>query len=150
MLFDLLEISFKNGCCIFVPAYLRPYDGNGPDRRFELFLDTGASSTHISKELLCRMGYNDSMFTKDKKESFAVIGKYRANLCRIKQFNFCGVSFHNHTVKVWDPPAKHHADGIIGMNILRYFNITINVDIQRVNIEQSQATKAILLQSRKR
>jgi len=147
MFFDLLDINFKKGKCIIVSAFLSPYGSNDIIRRFNLILDTGASSTHISKEFLYRMEYDNTMFTKDKKESFAVIGRYHATLCKVSQINFCGVNFRNRTVKVWNPPTGHHVDGIIGMDILSYFNININMDTQKAYIEQSQSTKALLRKS---
>ena len=144
MSFELLDISFKKGSGIAVPATLRPYANKGFSREVKLILDTGASSAHISTEILNQMGYNDTMFTKDKNVSFAVIGKYHATLCKVEGLDFCGIKFNNHTVKVWNPPKDHHADGIIGMSLLKYFNISINVDTQRAVIKQSQATIAML------
>lgn len=146
MSFDLLDVNFKRGRCIVAPAILRSHEDNNFGRSFDFILDTGASSAHISKTVLYQMGYNDAMFTKDKKESFAVIGKYFATLCKVQRLDFCGINFRNHNVKVWNPPAGHHIDGIIGMNILRYFNIYINSDAQRVVIERSQT---IIEKSRK-
>ena len=148
MSFEFLDIRFKKGSSIVVPSILLPYADKGFGRMVKLILDTGATSTHISKAVLHQMGYSDTMFTRDDKESFAVIGKYFATLCKVQRLDFCGLNFRNHIVKVWNPPPKHHADGIIGMNILRYFNVSINTDTQKVTIERSQATGAIIRKSK--
>ena len=151
MQFDLVDIDFTRGNCIVVPAILYPCSKNKNSKFNQityLILDTGATSVHISKRQLYKLGYNDTMFTKDTKPSFAVTGKYYATLCKTERLDFCGLNFRNHNVKVWNPPAGHHTDGIIGMNILRYFNISINADTQKVIIERSQqATNAKLRKS---
>ena len=146
MSFDFMDFGFQNGSCIAVPAIVYPHitKNRNTSRSIYLILDTGATSVHISKKLLNSLGYNSTTFEKDTKPSFAVTGKYYATLCKVHRLVFCGINFTNHNVKVWNPPTGHHADGIIGMNLLRYFNISINVDTQRVVIEHSQATKAKL------
>ena len=55
-----------------------------------------------------------------------------------------GLSFNNFEVKVWEPPNGYHVHGIIGMDLLRFFNIFINMDEQIASIECSKATKSLI------
>ena len=151
MNFDFIDLSFAKGSCIYVPAELHPCTaGDKVAAYVRLILDTGATSTHFSKKILVQMGYSDAMFVKDSTQSFSITGKYTAMLCKVRQLAFCGLNFRNHNVKVWETPAGHHVSGIIGMDILRYFNFSVNMDTQRISIERSQDTETFLRQSAKR
>ena len=142
---ELLSMGFNRGEVILSQALLHAYDKDSsePFALLKMVLDTGATSTHISKRVLGLVGYGDSMFKLDAKESFAVVGKYTAQTCEIKRLEALGISFGKRTVKVWEPPAGYHIDGIVGMDLIRYFNIEINMDVQKAYINPSQATKAL-------
>jgi predicted aspartyl protease len=143
---EFIDVEFVKGRCIIVSAKLHSFDTTVVNAFHELnfILDTGATSTHISKASLHYMGYTSSMFTQDTQESFSITGKYTARLCKVRRLDFCGLALRNRTVKVWEPPSNHHVKGVIGMDILRHFNITIDMDTQRAIIERSQAAEAIL------
>lgn len=149
MHFDFLDVNFTKGRCITVRATLYSHEsGDIADYEIADFvLDTGATSVHISKSLLAQLGYDEKLFYRDKNKSYSVTGEYNALLCKVKQFSFCGVKFRNRVVKVWNPPDGHHVDGIIGMDILSYFNLAINMDTQKATIERSQATNTKLRKS---
>ena len=85
MSFELLEAALKKGKSIIVPAILYSHEDSSVGTTFDFILDTGATSTHISRAVLYQMGYKNTMFAKDSKESFAVIGKYFATLCKVQK-----------------------------------------------------------------
>jgi len=70
--------------------------------------------------------------------------KFNAILCKVRRFSFCGLALTNLPIKVWDPPEGHHVDGVIGMDIIRHFNLHINSDTQKVTINWSHATNKAL------
>ena len=147
MYFELVEIPFKKGLVIVIPVWLYPHNSISKPKLFKAILDTGATSTHISEAFLNQMGYSSAKFTKDQSPSLSINGQYYADLCKAQQLNFCGVNFNKFTVKVWNPPTKHHVEGVIGMDLLSYFNISINMDTQKVIIKRSQSTNALAQKS---
>ena len=143
---EFMEKSFERGRCIYVPATLQHHTKTKAGSAYDLFaiLDTGATTTHISKHLLFDMGYSEKDFTQDTKTSLSVTGEYKATLCKVRRFIFCGLSLTNLTVKVWELPKGHHVDGIIGMDLIRHYNLHINSDTQKVTIHRSHATNKAL------
>ena len=143
---EFMEMPFERGRCIVLPATLYPCEKSRVKSTQDLYtiLDTGATSTHISRAFLLRMGYTEKDFTQDTKTSLSVTDQYHATLCKVQRLVFCGLTLSNLTVKVWNPPFGHHVDGIIGMNIIRHYNLHINSDTQKVTIHRSHATNKAL------
>ena len=135
---------FTKGKVIVFEGKLYPENMTLEPRTLWFALDTGATSTHISKALLNSTGYSDSIFSDDTKESLSVTGPYTAKLCCVRRLGFLGMSLKNLSVKVWDPPGMHHVHGIAGMDLLRFFNIYINMDRQIATFELSEATKSLI------
>jgi len=151
---EFLDVDFERGKCIIVPANLYGCPISSTDKPempeiLSAILDTGASSTHISKKVLLEIGYSEKDFFVDTKTSLSVTGQYTAMMCKVRRIGFCGLTINNFDVKVWEPPANYHVTGIIGMNLLRHYNIHINSDSQRATINHSNATVATLKNTQK-
>ena len=143
---ELLEMSFERGKCIVLPITIFSCSKSDINRAYSInaILDTGATSTHVSKKILLEMGYDEKDFRQDTKISLSVTGRYSAMVCRLQKFAFCGLTINDFDVKVWEPPDSYHADGIIGMNVIRYYNLHINSDTQKVTVNRSEATNSAL------
>jgi len=135
---ELVNIKFQANGVIIAPTLV--YFADGQRKQYlDLVIDTGGTSMLISKHALAQMGYTG--FEKSTVKSLGASGTFYANICPLSKFNFCGLSFNNYPVKVWNAPQNHHVAGTIGMDILRHFNMSINTDTYLATIEVNNLTK---------
>jgi|GEM_PF-4132418 len=134
----MLDIQFQPGSAIIAAVLV--YSADGTHKRYlDFIIDTGGTSMMISKYALAKLGY--TLFNKSTTQSLGAGGAFFANICTLTHFHFCGLSFKNYPVKVWNAPQNHHVVGTMGMDILRHFNIHINTDTCITTITRNNAIK---------
>jgi len=136
---ELLDLNIKIGQPFMAIMRIFRHDTPSKDRsEFEqarFVVDTGASTTHISRKLLSDLGYTD--FSKDTTKSKNTTQVYYADVCHVRKISFGGLSIGNHKVKIFEKDEGSQIDGLIGMDILKYFNINIDHDAMKATFKHS-------------
>jgi clan AA aspartic protease (TIGR02281 family) len=102
-------------------------------RNMFIMIDTGASITTISEFILSGLGYsnkgNDIMVTT-ASGTIKVQSKY------IFKIKIGSTELKNVEVYAHNFPDECFSDGVLGMNILEQFNLTINFDEDNISLDK--------------
>ncbi len=99
--------------------------GPTASRNIRFVFDPGAYRTIISKELMESIGYNsDSKLHKVSTSS--VVGKETGYTVLAKQLTILSFSFSEIEVACFGLPDQYEIDGLIGLDILEHFEVTLN------------------------
>lgn len=82
--------------------------GHGRARTIDLALDRGASTTTIATDIVVGLGYDPAASTR-----------------RVRIITAIGQSVDDIDVICHDLPEESHIDGLLGLNFLRHFDLTI-------------------------
>jgi predicted aspartyl protease len=98
----------------------------GPDgqRRAYCALDTGATTTLISSEIIRALGYQTD--TKKKVRIIIGGGEEFASLVQIDRIEAANQQVNDLTVTCFNLPEQSGLDGLLGLNFLRHFDTEIN------------------------
>jgi len=109
-----------HGGLLLIPVMVQGQD-------FEFLIDTGAAYTALSKELMALLGVrinpSQTMLIAPAQGS-----AFRAPLLTIADLRIGGFRLPNVTAIVLEFPPILKIDGILGMNVLRQFRMTIEAD----------------------
>jgi predicted aspartyl protease len=110
--------------------------GRRGHRRLMLALDTAASHTHITPDIIDELGYNPAEGEAMTMVRSA-IGKETGYTLRVQRFESLGFGFDNFSIHVHDLPAVFGIDGLLGLSFLKLFNYEIRSPEGRIVIERA-------------
>ena len=88
-------------------------------------LDTGASTTIIRESILKRIGYNIDEITE--KTTFGDAStSHIVPMVTLKSFSLADAKIENVEALCYTLPEEHGIDGVIGLNFLRHFKVTLD------------------------
>ncbi len=112
-----------------IQSIIAPVRIEGPTKvRFvRMILDTGATYTMISPEILLEVGYDLALPSRKLAITTASSIEYTP-FYFIKKIASLGKEVQNIEVSSHLLPARVPADGLLGLNFLRKYKLTIHVD----------------------
>ena len=113
--------------------------GRHGSRPLSLALDTAASHTHISSDIIDELGYNPAEGETITSVRSA-IGKESGYTLRVKRFESLGFGFDDFLIHVHDLPGGFGIDGLLGLSFLKRFNYEIRSIEGRILIEHATGT----------
>lgn len=108
--------------------------GTHGNRRVTLALDTAASHTHITPDVIDELGYSPAQGQAITSVRSA-IGKETGYTLRVERFASLGFGFDDFLVHVHDLPAGFGIDGLLGLSFLKRFNYEIRSVEGRIRVE---------------
>jgi predicted aspartyl protease len=108
---------------------------SGPATRTaaRLVLDTGAAATMLVPEVIERIGYTRRDSFKKAKLHTAV-GEENGYWIRVAELTVLGVTTPDFALAVF-PLGHQDIDGLVGMNLLRHFNVEVRPAERRILVE---------------
>ena len=92
---------------------------------FPAVLDTGASFTIVATEILVRLGYDPASPLLKRQRIVTGSGVEYAPRITVRSATAIGQKVANLEVLCHDLPAESGVDGLLGLNFLRHFKLTI-------------------------
>jgi predicted aspartyl protease len=126
------ETIFDAGKLIVVQATIVGPRGTTIAR---MLLDTGATMTTVSPDLLDLVGYNPRDGVRRTRVQSAV-GEEHGYKLPLAAFTALGFTLNDHLANVFDLGHEDIADGLIGMNFLNQFNYEIRSAEGRILVEK--------------
>ncbi len=126
------ETVFTAGELIVVEATIVGPRGTATAR---MLLDTGATLTTLSPEILDLVGYSPRDGGRRTRVHSAV-GEEHGYQLELATFSALGFTLTNHLVNVFDLGHEDIAVGLIGMNFLNQFNYEIRSAEGRILVEK--------------
>lgn len=109
--------------------------GPNASRNIRFVFDPGAYRTIISKDLMESIGYNaDSKLHKVSTSS--VVGKETGYTVLAKQLTILSFTFSEIEVACFGLPDQYEIDGLIGLDILEHFEVTLNHNKREITFQQ--------------
>ena len=100
----------------------------GIQRRVKMVLDTGATYTMIPWYIAEELGYNPTE-SKDFISMTTASGTIEAPLITLDYVSILDMPVKNQQVIVHNLPESSHVDGLLGINYLKHFKLTIDFKI---------------------
>ena len=119
------RIEFRNGQITIACRIYGIYDSNYRD--LKLVLDTGATISGISENLAIELGY-DLRQHSGTQDFDTAGGTQPLSIITVKRIDFAGSQYIDHKVVCNEHFDNMFIDGIIGLDILRNYNININFE----------------------
>jgi predicted aspartyl protease len=110
--------------------------GKHGSRRLALALDTAASHTHVTPDIIDELGY----IPAEGEAITAVrsaIGRETGYILRVQRFESLGFGFDDFLIHVHDLPTGFGIDGLLGLSFLKKFNYEIRSTEGRIVIEHA-------------
>ena len=114
--------------------------GRHGSRRLTLALDTAASHTHITPDIVDELGYSPAEGEAITSVRSA-IGKEPGYMLRVQRFEALGFGFDDFLVHVHDLPAGFGIDGLLGLSFLKRFNYEVRSIEGRILVERATAPR---------
>lgn len=123
------SFSFQRGHLILPPVIIEHIFPVAPS----MVLDTGARFTMITPGLAQELGVE---FTGHERrlQVIGITGSAQAALVSLKRVTLLGLSIENHQALCHPLPERLGLDGILGLNFLEHFNLTIDHDSEKINL----------------
>ena len=118
---------------ILIPVKVMGIDGNS-FRDIRVVLDTGASITSISTNVALDLGYNLSN-PKSTREVITGSGVEELPIIEVKALTAIGQTIENIDVICLDLHPEIHAEGVLGLNFLSNFDVSIFFSKGIIDIE---------------
>lgn len=113
--------------------------GKYGDRLLSLALDTAASHTHITPDIIDELGYSPAQGEAITSVRSA-IGKETGYMLRVQRFESLGFGFNDFLIHVHDLPAGIGIDGLLGLSFLKRFNYEVRSIEGRILVERATET----------
>lgn len=110
--------------------------GKHGSRRITLALDTAASHTHITPDIIDELGYSPAQGEAITSVRSA-IGKEPGYMLRVQRFESLGFGFDDFLVHAHDLPTGFGIDGLLGLSFLKRFNYEIRSVEGRILIDHA-------------
>lgn len=94
------------------------------DTILRMAVDTGASDTMITPDVLDALGYNPRD-AEAVTSVTSVVGIEKGYRRRVEIFSALGFQLHDFLIHVHDLPDSAGLDGLLGLNFLKHFNYEI-------------------------
>ena len=88
-------------------------------------LDTGASLTILATDIMARLGYDPANPELDRQRIVTGSGVEYAPRTAVRSATAIGQKITNLDVLCHDLPSESGVDGLLGLNFLRHFKLTI-------------------------
>jgi len=88
-------------------------------------LDTGASTTIIATDIMARLGYDSANPELDRQRIITGSGVEYAPRMTVRSATAIGQKVTNLDVLCHDLPPQSGVDGLLGINFLKHFKLTI-------------------------
>ena len=88
-------------------------------------LDTGASITIVAVDIMARLGYDPGNPKLDRQRIITGSGVEYAPCTTVRSATAIGQKVDNLEVLCHDLPPESGVDGLLGINFLKYFKLTI-------------------------
>ena len=115
--------------------------GRHDSRQLALALDTAASHTHISSDIIDELGYSPAEGEAITSVRSA-LGKESGYTLRVKRFESLGFGFDDFLIHVHDLPVGFGINGLLGLTFLKRFNYEIRYDPRRRRFDQIPVCRA--------
>jgi predicted aspartyl protease len=114
---------------------LRPvFTGPKGRCRIEMALDTGATYTMIPWNIAEKLGY-DPAVSSNRLRLVTASTTEVVPLITIESIELMGYKIDNVIVACHDLPIKSRVEGLLGLNILRHFNIDLHLKDELLELE---------------
>jgi predicted aspartyl protease len=110
--------------------------GRHGSRRLTLALDTAASHTHVTPDIIDELGYSPAEGEAITAVRSA-IGRETGYMLRVRRFESLGFGFDDFLIHVHDLPAGFGIDGLLGLSFLKRFNYEIRSTEGRILIQHA-------------
>ena len=110
--------------------------GSHGSRRLTLALDTAASHTHVTPDIIDELGYSPAEGETITSVRSA-IGKEPGYMLRVQRFESLGFGFDNFLIHIHDLPAGFGIDGLLGLSFLKRFNYEVRSTEGRILVERA-------------
>lgn len=110
--------------------------GRHGNRRLTLALDTAASHTHVTPDIIDELGYSPAEGEAITAVRSA-IGRETGYMLRVQRFESLGFGFDDFLLHVHDLPAGFGIDGLLGLSFLKRFNYEIRSTEGRILIQHA-------------
>jgi predicted aspartyl protease len=114
--------------------------GRHSSHRLTLALDTAASHTHITPDVIDELGYSPAEGEAITSVRSA-IGKETGYMLRVQRFESLGFAFDDFLIHVHDLPTGFGIDGLLGLSFLKRFNYEIRSIEGRILIERAKTAQ---------
>jgi predicted aspartyl protease len=108
------------------------------DKRLSLALDTAATETHITPDILDDLGYSPRDGGRITTVRSAV-GNERGYMTRVSRFFALGFSYTDFEIHVHDLPDGFGIDGLLGLSFLKKLNVEIRFGEGRILVERIES-----------
>ena len=109
---------------IVVDLLLEAADG-GSSLLIPVVLDTGASLTIVANDIMAQLGYDPANPALDRQRIVTGSGVEFAPRAAVRSATAIGQKVTNLDVLCHDLPPESGVDGLLGINFLRHFKLTI-------------------------
>ena len=92
---------------------------------YPVVLDTGASLTILATDIMARLGYDPANPDLDRQRIVTGSGVEYAPRTAVRSATAIGQKITNLDVLCHDLPSESGVDGLLGLNFLRHFKLTI-------------------------
>ncbi len=127
-----LKIDLISGL-IYVDVSLWSIDDNRYGKTFLLF-DTGASVTTIGDDIIERLGYTCS--PNKKARITTASGVEYVHSIAISKMKLGNIELNDTEIYAHKFPESSFSKGVIGMNVISKFKITIDLDEKIIELEE--------------
>lgn len=108
------------------------------DKRLSLALDTAATETHITPDILDDLGYSPRDGGRITTVRSAV-GNERGYMTRVSRFFSLGFNSTDFEIHVHDLPDGFGIDGLLGLSFLKRLNVEIRFGEGRILVERIES-----------
>jgi predicted aspartyl protease len=112
------------GSSIVIDLLLESADGMS-NLLVPVVLDTGASLTIIASDVLTRLGYDPANPMLERQRIITGSGDEYARRVTVRSATAIGQKVTDLEVLCHDLPAESGVDGLLGVNFLRHFKLTV-------------------------
>ena len=112
------------GSSIVIDLLLESVDGMS-NLLVPVVLDTGASVTIIASDVLIRLGYDPANPRLERQRIITGSGVEYARRVTVRSATAIGQKVTDLEVLCHDLPAESGVDGLLGVNFLRHFRLTV-------------------------
>ena len=130
-----VTFPFRRGHIMIPPVRIRHKYSYRP----LMAMDTGARFTVISPRIAKEVGIDPTVL-KPTVQIVGIAGSAWAVETTLASVSILGMPVENVKAIIHQLPTSLGLDGILGLNFLRHFNITINHDAENVSIEKCNLT----------
>ena len=109
---------------IVVDLLLEAADGHS-SLLIPVVLDTGASLTIVANDVMAELGYDPSNLALDRQRIVMDSGIEYAPRTTVRSVTAIGQKVIDLEILCHDLPAESGVDGLLGLNFLRHFKLTI-------------------------